>query len=137
MNLLVYRPQKHSFPRIMAVSRIQPNGPRGMAGHRPSTPPSGLTALGRRLGLVFSHTAQIIGLYPIYLSFLNPGFSFGIIPVCPNLNSSGRFPVCHDSLSRIAIVPAVLFAASLRSVELISSGPVASADSPLHYDLQH
>ena len=50
----------------MVVSRIQPNGPRGMAGHQPSTPPSGLTALGRRLGLVFSHTARTIGLYPIY-----------------------------------------------------------------------
>ena len=64
MNQLVYRPQKHSFPRIMVVSRIQPNGPRGMAGHQPSTPPSGLTALGRRLGLVFSHTARTIGSYP-------------------------------------------------------------------------
>ena len=50
----------------MVVSRIQPNGPRGMAGHQPSTPPSGLTALGRRLGLVFSHTARTIGLYPLY-----------------------------------------------------------------------
>ena len=48
MNQLLYRPQKHSFSRIMVVSRIQPNGPRGMAGHQPSTPPSGLTALGRR-----------------------------------------------------------------------------------------
>ena len=51
----------------MVVSRIQPNGPRGMAGHQPSTPPSGLTALGRHLGLVFSHTTRTIGLYPLYL----------------------------------------------------------------------
>ena len=49
----------------MVVSRIQPNGPRGMAGHQPSTPPSGLTALGRHLGLVFSHTTRTIGLYPL------------------------------------------------------------------------
>ena len=42
--------------------------PRGMAGHQPSTPPSGLTALGRRLGLVFSHTARTIVLYPIYIT---------------------------------------------------------------------
>ena len=55
----------------MVVSRIQPNGPRGMAGHQPSTPPSGLTALGRRLGLVFGHTARTIGLYPIYTSTRN------------------------------------------------------------------
>ena len=52
----------------MVVSRIQPNGPRGMAGHQPETPPEGRQARGRRRGLVFSHTARSIGLYPIYTS---------------------------------------------------------------------
>ena len=36
-------PKKNTFLflRIMVVSRIQPNGPRSMAGHQPSTPPEG------------------------------------------------------------------------------------------------
>ena len=46
--------------------RIQPNGPRGMAEYQPETPPEGRQARGRRRGLVSSHTARTIGLYPTY-----------------------------------------------------------------------
>ena len=52
-----------------------------------------------------------------------PGFSIGI--TCPSLNSSDRSPVCNDSFNKIAMVLAIFFAATLRSVELISFGPVA------------
>ena len=44
-----------------------------------------------------------------------PCFSIDI--TYPSLNSSGRSPVCNDSLNKIAIVLAIFFAASLRSVE--------------------
>ena len=46
--------------------RIQPNGPRGMAEYQPETTPKGRQARGRRRGLVSSHTARTIGLYPTY-----------------------------------------------------------------------
>ena len=46
--------------------RIQPNGLRGMAEYQPETPPEGRQARGRRRGLVSSHTARTVGLYPTY-----------------------------------------------------------------------
>ena len=37
-----------------------------MAEYQPETPPKGRQARGRRRGLVSSHTARTIGLYPTY-----------------------------------------------------------------------